>query len=416
MTMRKKAIVAAVAVVVLAAGGGAAWWFTQGPGAQKGGNSAESAKKDGAVDKPKDGASEQKGPLLEFMPADIGQASVRAVGQYAEGSGALQAERSVTVRSKQGAEVRDITVREGETVQRGQVLVTLDVRELQERVRAAEGSLAAVDARVANAKRTRDAQKSLVDQNFISANAFDSAESAYQASLGEATSARAQVALARQALGETVVRAPMGGVVAKRYVQPGEKLGFDSPVVQIVDPSSLELQAFVAPELAARVRVGQSAQVKVSGFGEAIDAKLVRVMPAVDNATRQLGVVLRIGNTNASLKVGMEAQARIELGSAQLLSVPLNSLHSANGEPYVWELGADNKVQRRKLVLGARDDVAGTVAVTSGIAASARVLLGRYDGLNEGQLVSLKSQAAVKAASTASTPASAPASAPKKSV
>jgi membrane fusion protein, multidrug efflux system len=414
--MNKKALGLVVAALILGGGGGA-WWFTQG----KAGQEAKGKGGEKTAEKAKDGASEAKGPLLEFMPADLGKAAVRAVGQYAEGSGALQAERSVTVRSKQGAEVRDITVREGEAVQKGQVIVTLDVRELQERVRSAEGSLAAVDARLANAKRTRDAQKSLLDQNFISANAFDAAESAYQAALGEATSARAQVALARQALSETVVRAPMGGIVAKRYVQPGEKLGFDAPVVQIVDPGSLELQAFVAPELAARVRVGQEAQVRVSGFAEPISAKLVRVMPAVDNATRQLGIVLRMANANAALKVGMEAQARIELGSTQLLSVPIQSLHSANGEPYVWELGADNKVMRRKLVLGERDDVAGTVAVRSGITPNARLLLGRYDGLTEGQLVGLKSSdasvkpAAAASAASAASPASPASSAAKKS-
>jgi RND family efflux transporter MFP subunit len=419
----KKKWIAAACVAVLAAGGGGFWAFkaksgqadAKTAGADRAKPAASAASGAASASGSQAKGDEKKGPLLEFLPSDIGKAQLSTITQVSDASGALGAERSATVRSKQSAEVREITVREGESVRLGQIIAQLDIRELQERLRSAEGGLVAVEARLANAQRTRDSQKALLDQNFISATAFDSAEAAYKSVVGETSSARAQVALARQAMGDAVVRSPMSGVVAKRYVQPGEKLGFDSPVVMIMDPSSLELQAFVSPELASKVRPGQAVKVRITATSEKFDATIARVMPAVDSTTRQLGVAIRVPNRSGELKVGMDAVASISLGQKQVLTVPTGALHSASGEPYVWQLGSDNKVVRKKLQLGERDDTAGTIQVLSGIDQGAQVLIGRYDGLTESQQVVLKTAGqAAKPASPAASAAPA-ASAPKQS-
>jgi membrane fusion protein, multidrug efflux system len=298
---------------------------------------------------------------------------------------------SAIVRSKVAAEVRKLSVREGDSVSAGQVLVELDAADVQQRMRSAEGVLAAAEARAANAKNTRDMQKTLLDQQYISANAFDGAESAYRAATGDAASARAQLQLARMSLGDAVVRAPISGVVAKRMVNPGEKLSFDAPLLQIVDLRGLELQAWVPPQTVAQLRAGQTVDVTVEGFTKAIEGQVSRVLPAVDSATRQLGVIIKVANAQQALKAGLNATARVRLSERKALAVPQAALNASNGDFYVWVQNG-SKVARKRVVIGERHDEAGLVEISSGATAGEVVLLGRYDGLSDGQTVSFVAQ------------------------
>ncbi|MBU6437695.1 MAG: efflux RND transporter periplasmic adaptor subunit, partial [Betaproteobacteria bacterium] len=202
------------------------------------------------ADKPKPDAV----VVPEFVPTELARAQVVPMPLEVSATGVLSAQRNATVRAKVSAEVKEVTVREGDSVTAGQVLMRLDTIELQHKLASQAGALAAAQARLASARKTRDMQQALLDQQYISRNAFDTAQSAYDAALGEVTSAQAQVALARESLGDAVVRAPMAGVVAKRFVQPGEKVNFDSPMIQIVDLASLELQAWVPPQSVALLR------------------------------------------------------------------------------------------------------------------------------------------------------------------
>jgi membrane fusion protein, multidrug efflux system len=327
--------------------------------------------------------------LLVFAPNEIGQAANAVFKEVATAPGVLQAEHSALVRSKVSAVVQSITVREGDSVERGQVIATLDAQELTERVRVATGQLASAEARAANARQQRDTQKSLLDQGFISNSAFDSAQSSFVAAQGEVTALRAQLALAQQSLADTSLRSPMRGTVGKRLVNPGEKLGFDGAVVQIIDLSRLELQAFASPTIALQLKTGQSVSVQIEGSDKAVIGELTRVLPAVDSSTRQLPVMIRVANPQGALKSGLNAQAKITLGERSVLAVPSTAIANINGENYIFTLSADNAVARQKVEAGTRDEARSLVEITSSksLKAGERVLLGRYEGLVDGQKV-----------------------------
>lgn len=399
---KKKLWVIALAVLALAAAGGGAFYFKQSKD-----KAAKEAKK----------ADEKKPVAPQFVPAEIGRVAMQVVDRTVQANGSLVASRMATVRSKVAAEVRTISLRDGDAVMAGQVLAQLDPTEGQERLRSADGAVASAEARAANAKNMRDTQKSLLDQNYISAAAFDGFDATYKAAIGDLASVRAQSALAKQALSDAVAKAPMSGVVAKRFVNPGEKVNFDSPLVHIVDLSSLELNAWVDPELAGSLKLGQGVKVAVTGFADELDGVLARVMPTVDNATRQLGIVVQFKPHKLALKSGLDATARLSFASSANAStvVPMSAMQSANGEPFVWVItGSDAvpTVKRARVTTGVRDERLGLLAVTAtepaALSANTRVLLGRYDGLKDGQAIQLvASKAAPAAAPVASSAASA---------
>ena len=98
--------------------------------------------------------------------------------------------------------------------------------------------------------------------------AYDGSESNLSVTQGTLKSNEAQAQLARNALRDAIVMAPLSGTVAKRHVQPGEKVGFDASLVTIVDLAQMELQAMVPANDIPELIVGMKATLSIDGFGE----------------------------------------------------------------------------------------------------------------------------------------------------
>ncbi len=353
--------------------------------------------------------------LMEFTVNEI--ATVRNVTLPVElqTTGVLSAERSATVRAKSSAVVNQLFVREGETVKAGQIVAQLDSAELQQRMASQDGTSAAAQARLVAAKKARDQQQALFNQQYISQTALDASQGGYDAAIGDARAAQAQVALARQALGDVVVKSPLAGVVAKRFVQPGEKVSFDAPLIQVVDLSTLELQAWVPPEALGQLRAGSVVKVSVTGMSTPINATVKRVLPVADAATRQIGVVIGIPNGNQQMKAGLQASASIVLESRAGLGVPTSAVADNSGVTSIWVAkpsassatagasspatgatgAADERmVKRMAVTTGLRDDGTGISQISGvDIKEGDVVLAGRYDGLKDGQTVKFISTA-----------------------
>src|SRR5947208_15048536 len=108
----------------------------------------------------------------------------------------------------------------------------------------------------------------LLNDKFISQNAFDNAESSLSVAQGSVKSMEAQVQLARNALKDAVATAPLSGIVAKRHVQPGEKVAVEAPLVTIVDLKDLEVQALVPAIDVPELKIGMPVEFNVDGYGE----------------------------------------------------------------------------------------------------------------------------------------------------
>jgi membrane fusion protein (multidrug efflux system) len=342
---------------------------------------------------------------LEFAPADLAQVERRALSRWLPVSGALQPVRQATVKAKVSGDVRQITVREGETVQTGQVLARIDTADLDAKLIERIGALESAKAQLALAEKTRTTNQTLLKQNFISQNAFDNSESSYNVAQGSVKSAEAQVQIARNALRDAVAISPLTGIVAKRHVQPGEKVAFDSPLVTIVDLKDMELQAAVPATDVPELAIGKTVELVIDGFGDRrFSGRVERINPATEPGTRSFLVYVGIPNADGALRGGMFATGRIALAaSAALPTLPSTAVRVEAGQAIVWML-EDGKLVKRNVVIGARDDAAGRVEIRTALPAGAPILGARFDNLKDG------APAIVKAPSTAPVPASAPTS------
>jgi RND family efflux transporter MFP subunit len=334
----------------------------------------------------KNADSAAKAPVtLQFAPGDLTQVEMKALARWLPVSGALQPVNQATVKAKVSGDVRHIAVREGETVQAGQVLARIDTADLEARLVERIGALESAKAQLAMAEKTSASNQMLLRQNFISQNAFDNSESSLNVAKGTVKSAEAQVQLARNALRDAVAIAPLNGIVAKRHVQPGEKVAFDSPLVTVVDLKDMELQAAVPSVDVPELAIGMPVDLTTDGFGERrFSGRIERINPATEAGTRAILVYVGIPNADRSLRGGMFATGRIALArDAPVPTLPTTAVRTEAGQTFVWTIDAGRLV-RRIVVVGRRDDEAGRIEVKTALAPGTQVLAARFDNLKDG--------------------------------
>ena len=182
-------------------------------------------------------------------------------------------------------------------------------------MRQAQQQADAAKAQIDIAQRQFDNNKALVDQGFISRTALDTSLNNLAAAQANHQAALAAVELARKTLDDTVLRAPISGLVSQRLAQPGERVAVEARVVEIVDLSRLELEATLSAADSVDVRVGQEAPLQVEGSAEPVPARVARINPSAQAGSRSVLAYLAIDDP-AGLRQGLFAQGTLGTGRA----------------------------------------------------------------------------------------------------
>jgi membrane fusion protein, multidrug efflux system len=316
---------------------------------------------------------------IELAASDFVPAATRDLKQGLAISGSLKAANSAFVKSRAAGELQGLTVREGDAVKAGQIIARVDPIEYTARLQQAQRSAEAAKAQIDIAQRQYDNNKALVDQGFISKTALDTSTATLAGARATHASALAAVDVTKKAMDDTVLRAPIGGWVSQRLAQPGERVGIDARVIEIVDLSRMELEASLSAADAASVRVGQSAQLQLEGIAEPVAATVARINPATSAGSRTVLAYLQVAS-RPGLRQGLFAQGTLGTASARVLAVPVTSVRTNKPLPYV-QLVENNVVIHKTVALGVRGEVDGQMMVAvTGLSEGAR-LLGATAGL-----------------------------------
>jgi RND family efflux transporter MFP subunit len=329
----------------------------------------------------------------DLSPSDVVAVSSQELVRTLAISGGLKAINSAFIKAKVAAEVKSLTVREGDAVKAGQVLGQLDTSELLLRVSQAEQTAASSRAQLDIARRALENNRALVAQGFISPTGLETSVSNEAAARANYGAAQAAVDLARKALADARLVAPVSGTVSQRLVQVGERVAIDTRLVEIVDLSRIELEAALPPEDVADVRVGQAARLQIDGFKDAVPATVARINPSTQAGTRAVMVYLSV-QPHPGLRQGLFAKGSIELQRRPALVVPTGVVRVDQAKPYVLTV-LEGKVVQKPVVLGARGEAQlggsreAVVEVTEGLVAGATLLRGTVGLLRDGTAVSL---------------------------
>ena len=331
---------------------------------------------------------------IEFSQNDVFTAEIREITQGLAVSGTVKALNYAVIKARVAGELKEITVREGDSVKAGQVLARIDPVEYQRRFEQAQEQASAAKSQMEIAQRQWDTNKALVDQGFISKTALDNSLASFQGAVASHKAAIAGADVARKSLDDSVLRAPFSGVIAVRSAQLGERVGIDAKVLELVDLRQLEVEAPLSPSDSLDVKMGQTAQLQIEDRAELVTAHVTRMSPSAQAGSRSVLVYLTLDQP-AGLRHGLFAKGTLGLVKSQVLAVPLTSVRTDHPSPYVQvveKVGEVTQVRHQTVEMGIRGNEASGkdpqewVAV-KGLAAGSLVLKGQVGAMREGMVV-----------------------------
>ncbi|MFI5238195.1 MAG: efflux RND transporter periplasmic adaptor subunit [Gemmatimonadales bacterium] len=330
------------------------------------------------------GAKGAKTRSVAVAPSDI--ATVR-VGSLSDGiaiTGLLRPLESIDVHARIEGDLTGVYVREGQHVARGELLAQFESVAQQSGAASARAGQAAAKADLSQAEWNLKQSGDLFHAGAIS-------EADYRASQQSADAARARLAAANAAVEtasitarDTRVVAPMGGVIDKRLVDPGEHLSVGAPMFTLVNSQTLELAASVPERRAAAIKVGQ--RVAFSAQGLAFTGKVARVSPTIDPNTRAISVYVDVDNSSGTLKGNSLATGSVIASTVTgVLLVPTTALHQTadSGKTYVYRVNT-GRIEQVYITLGVVNDQAGFAQVLSGLTTGDKVMVGNLGTLSPG--------------------------------
>jgi RND family efflux transporter MFP subunit len=340
---------------------------------------------------------------LDLASADVVVARTIELPRTLDISGGLKAVNSALVRAKVAAEVKSLTVREGDSVRAGQVIGLLDTAELDLKLRQAEQTASSSKSQLDIATRALVNNRALVDQGFISATGLETSISNEAGARASFEAANTTAALARKGRADATLVAPIGGLVSQRMVQPGERVAVDAKLIEIVDLSQLELEAALTPDDVAGLEIGRKATLQVDGLATPVMARVARINPSAQAGTRSILAYLAV-EPQPALRQGLFVRGSIELDRKRALAIPLSAVRTDQAQPYVLLVKAGQAVVT-PVKLGVRGSVAGDawVEIASGLSEGAVMLAGSTGIVRDGTPLHLP--AGVAAASSAASAA-----------
>lgn len=351
------------------------------------------------------------------------EASLRPMERTVIALGTLQAIDRATVSIKTTGRLRAFSVDIGSAVKAGDVLVQIEPRDYELRLKQTEALLAQARARlgltveggddkvdiekVSTVREARallaEAEKNVarfrrLQQEKISSEAeMERAQADYLVNLNRYDDSlqdarekqavlaqrRAELEIARQQLTDTSVRAPFDGVVQQRLTSMGEFVAAGSPVLVLVRVDPLRLRAEVPERLSSQIRAGQTVRLSLDGDTNSYVGSLQRISPALDERTRMLTVEAEIQNPG-HLRPGAFAKAAIVVQSAApALVVPEDSIVTFAGTERALTIATNTAVEKR-ITTGRREN--GFVEVLKGLRPGERVIR-RPEGIQSGDPV-----------------------------
>ncbi len=341
---------------------------------------------------------------LELASVDVASVELQTLSRSLPLSGSMSPIVQATLKSKVGGEVELVPLREGQDVREGEVLARIDTRNLQAQY---DRQLAAVDRARADldlATLNRDKNRALLEQHYISQNTYEATESAFAGMVANLKLAEADARLAKISLADAVIRAPFAGTIAKRHVQPGEKVSPDSTIVTLVDLRQMVLEAAVPAADIPAVEIGQPARFRVGGFGtREFVGEVQRINPITADGSRAITVYIAVPNDTRALKGGMFAQGALTLDKTEpVLAVPQRAVREEAGVAYVYTL-RDDKIERTSVKVGAASPGSSFVEVRAGLAAGDRVIVTEITAAQVGQRVLVRGEPSASASASALT-------------
>jgi RND family efflux transporter MFP subunit len=342
------------------------------------------------------GGEPQAAPEVEAVRISAESVTRVARGEIQSGpiiSGELRAEREATVRAEVGGSVTEMRVEEGEPVKQGALIARIEAQALDDARLSAQSAVRSAEQALQVAEREAERTQALVKGGALAERDLEAARNAVAAAQAQLADARARLTSAERQVGYTVIRAPITGVVSDRPVNRGDVVAQGAPIVTVIDPSSMRLDASVPSEALSALRVNAPVVFRVRGYGDQFfTGHIERISPVADPVTRQVPIYVSIPNTAGRLIAGLFAEGRVTNEVRTGLIVPASAVERQGSSSWVLRV-RDGKAERVPVQVGLTDERDGRVELTGGVAEGDVLLTGAAQAVTPGTPVTVTGEA-----------------------
>ena len=314
------------------------------------------------------------------LPAtDTGQVvvvKVTAQPLIEQAAGTLRAKVETVISPLITATISSIAVWAGDEVKAGDVLVTLDARELQARVDQAHQSVVAAGARLAQTEkdlaRVRRIMKA--DPGAVSKAERDRLQTALSTARAERVRLQRQKDEAQTALSYSKLTAPIAGRIVERLADPGDTARQGEPLLRMYDPTTLRLEASVRESVASKLAKGQQLSAEIDALKKQYPVVVDEIVPSADPGSRSF--LVKVSLTDGSgLYPGMFGRLMIPLGQTEKITIPRAAVTHVGQLDYVIVKTKQGPV-RRYVRLG-QPGPDERVEIISGLSSGDRIVISK---------------------------------------
>jgi membrane fusion protein, multidrug efflux system len=343
------------------------------------------------------------------IQADVLTLDPQRLTELREAPGSIRAGDSADLSARTIGNVSAIHVSEGQAVRKGQLLLTIDARELDAQARRAGAAGQEVESEIAGAEAAAEAAKArfelsqstwnrysvLRERNSVSPQEFEQVDTDLRMAkaeldrarrgLEQARSRRAQareeVSAAQTVAGFGRIVAPFDGIVARRYVDVGSQAAPGMPLIRVDGGSGFRLDAALDETLGGAVSIGDTVSVRIDALNQLVEGRVADVVPAIDPSTRTFTVKIALPEV-PGLRAGLSGRALIPSGERDGILLPATAVKRQGQIENVWVIDSNGKAALRLVRTVIRPD--GSVEVLSGLEAGERVAVSNVGRIQAG--------------------------------
>jgi len=302
-------------------------------------------------------------------------------------SGRIAAEDEVAVAFRISGRLIERTVNVGDRVRPGQVIARLEQMNERNQLLSAQAALNAANADLVRARDEFGRQKSLIDEGFTTRAQLDQATAAFRAAEAQVKSATAQVSMAQDLVGFTVLTADAAGAVVARGAEPGEVVQAGQLIVRIANEGGVDAVFEVPPQIVRRAVRTQSVAVALTDDPQVTAMGRVReIDPQADPVTGTFTVRVGLDNPPDGMLLGSIVSGRVTIEGDPMIVVPSSALATSEGSPALWVVDPASSTVTLRTIRIARHEP-DSVIVAEGLAPGDTVVTAGVQTLRAGQKV-----------------------------
>ncbi len=333
------------------------------------------------------GCSDKKDDAVrcpQISGVKIDPVTVSTVDDISEVTGTVRSNQTSLVASRVMGVVTSVNVKEGDFIQKGQLLITIDDRDAEQRLRAANMSAEAAKQSQALAEKTWQRYKKLYDEEVVSQQEMDRIDTQKKLADAEYHRVRAMADEAATYLSFTKVTAPVAGRITEKRIEAGSTATPGMPLLVVEGGGNSYIEISIDAGVGPAVKTGMPVEAEVDTMPRPLAGIIKEVFPAVDPASRTF--TAKIGFKNENPRSGLFARVRIPIGKKEAILIPERAVVRKGQLTGVYAVDDQGLVTYR-LVRTGKSFAAGT-EILSGLKTGDRIITDGVGKVVDGGMIS----------------------------